>query len=175
MATTNWSIDPTHSSVGFKVKHMMFTNVKGIFEKYEATIISDEANFTNATIEFSADIDSINTTNADRDTHLKSADFFDAENYPRLSFKVSSFEKTGDDYEIAGDLSIRGVTKFVKFPAELSELMTDPWGNTKIGLNIAGKINRKDWNLTWNAALEAGGVLVSDEVKLDIELQLLKQ
>jgi len=175
MATTNWSIDPTHSTVGFKVKHMMFTNVSGIFETYDATIISDEGDFSNATIEFSADIASINTHNTDRDNHLKSADFFDAENNPKLTFKVSSFEKAGNDYEIAGDLTIKGVTKFVKFPAEFSGLMTDPWGNTKAGLNISGKINRKDWGLTWNAALETGGVLVGEEVKLDIELQLLKQ
>ena len=175
MSTTRWAIDPTHSSVGFKVKHMMFTNVKGNFEKYEATIISEEDDFTNATIEFSADIDSINTNNADRDTHLKSGDFFDAENHPKLTFKASSFTKSGDDYEIAGDLSMRGVTKFVKFPAEFSGLMTDPWGNTKAGLNISGKINRKDWGLNWNSALETGGVLVSEEVKLEIELQLAKQ
>ncbi len=175
MSTTRWAIDPTHSSVGFKVKHMMFTNVKGNFEKYEATIISDEDDFTNASIEFSADINSINTNNVDRDTHLKSGDFFDAENHPKLTFKASSFTKSGDDYEIAGDLSMRGVTKFVKFPAEFSGLMTDPWGNTKAGLNISGKINRKDWGLNWNSALETGGVLVSEEVKLEIELQLAKQ
>ena len=175
MSTTRWAIDPTHSSVGFKVKHMMFTNVKGNFEKYEATIISDGDDFTNASIEFSADINSINTNNADRDTHLKSGDFFDAENHPKLTFKASSFTKSGDDYEIAGDLSMRGVTKFVKFPAEFSGLMTDPWGNTKAGLNISGKINRKDWGLNWNSALETGGVLVSEEVKLEIELQLAKQ
>ena len=175
MSTTRWAIDPTHSSVGFKVKHMMFTNVKGNFEKYEATIISEEDDFTNASIEFSADINSINTNNADRDTHLKSGDFFDAENHPKLTFKASSFTKSGDDYEIAGDLSMRGVTKFVKFPAEFSGLMTDPWGNTKAGLNISGKINRKDWGLNWNSALETGGVLVSEEVKLEIELQLAKQ
>ena len=175
MSTTRWAIDPTHSSVGFKVKHMMFTNVKGNFEKYEATIISEEDDFTNASIEFSADINSINTNNGDRDTHLKSGDFFDAENHPKLTFKASSFTKSGDDYEIAGDLSMRGVTKFVKFPAEFSGLMTDPWGNTKAGLNISGKINRKDWGLNWNSALETGGVLVSEEVKLEIELQLAKQ
>ena len=175
MSTTRWAIDPTHSSVGFKVKHMMFTNVKGNFEKYEATIISEEDDFTNASIEFSADINSINTNNVDRDTHLKSGDFFDAENHPKLTFKASSFTKSGDDYEIAGDLSMRGVTKFVKFPAEFSGLMTDPWGNTKAGLNISGKINRKDWGLNWNSALETGGVLVSEEVKLEIELQLAKQ
>lgn len=175
MSTTKWAIDPTHSSIGFVVKHMMFTKVRGNFEKYDATIISDETDFSHATIEFSADIDSINTNNADRDKHLKSADFFDAEKNPKLTFKASSFTKAGDDYEIAGDLSMNGVTKFVKLPAEFSGMMTDPWGNTKAGLNISGKINRKDWGLNWNSALETGGVLVSEEVKLEIELQLLKQ
>ncbi len=176
MATTKWAIDPTHSTVGFKVKHMMFTNVKGNFENYEANILADNADFSDATMEFSADIASINTNNADRDNHLKSADFFDAEQFPKLTFKASSFTKIDDDnYEIAGDLSMRGITKFVKFPAEFSGLMTDPWGNTKAGLNIFGKINRKDWGLNWNSTLETGGVLVSEEVKLDIELQLLKQ
>nr|WP_294933992.1 YceI family protein [uncultured Flavobacterium sp.] len=176
MATTKWAIDPTHSAIGFKVKHMMFTNVSGKFEKYDATIITEDDDLSKATFEFAADINSIDTRNADRDTHLKSADFFDAENHPKMSFKSSSFTKIDDDdYEMAGDLTIRGVTKFVKLPAEFSGLMKDPWGNTKAGINISGKINRKDWGLNWNSALETGGVLVSEDVKLDIELQLIKQ
>lgn len=176
MATTKWAIDPTHSEIGFKVKHMMFTNVSGKFDTYEASVTTEEDNFTTANIEFSADINSIDTRNADRDGHLKSADFFDAENHPKLTFKASSLSKLEDgNYEIAGDLTIKGVTKFVKLPAEFSGLMTDPWGNTKAGLNIYGKINRKDWGLNWNSALETGGVLVGEEVKLEIELQLLKQ
>ncbi|MCL9808048.1 YceI family protein [Flavobacterium luminosum] len=176
MATTKWVIDPTHSEIGFKVKHMMFTNVSGKFDTYEASVTTEDDTFTNANIEFSADINSIDTRNADRDGHLKSADFFDAENYPKLTFKASSLSKVEDgNYEIAGDLTIKGVTKFVKLPAEFSGLMTDPWGNTKAGLNIYGKINRKDWGLNWNSALETGGVLVGEEVKLEIELQLLKQ
>jgi polyisoprenoid-binding protein YceI len=176
MANTKWAIDPTHSEIGFKVKHMMFTNVSGKFGTYDATIVTEEDNFENASIEFSADINSVDTNNADRDTHLKSADFFDADNNPKLAFKATSFSKIDEgNYELAGDLSLRGVTKSVKFPAELSPLMKDPWGNTKIGLNVTGKINRKDWGLTWNSALETGGVLVSEEVRLDIELQLLKQ
>lgn len=176
MATTKWVIDPTHSEIGFKVKHMMFTNVSGKFDTYEASVTTEDDTFTNANIEFSADINSIDTRNADRDGHLKSADFFDAENYPELTFKASSLSKLEDgNYEIAGDLTIKGVTKFVKLPAEFSGLMTDPWGNTKAGLNIYGKINRKDWGLNWNSALETGGVLVGEEVKLEIELQLLKQ
>ncbi|MEO8516002.1 MAG: YceI family protein [Flavobacterium sp.] len=176
MATTNWAIDPTHSEIGFKVKHMMFTNVSGKFENYNANITTSDDDFSNATIEFSADINSVDTRNADRDNHLKSADFFDAENHPKMTFKASSFTKIDEEnYELAGDLTMRGVTKFVKLPTEFSGLMKDPWGNTKVGLNISGKINRKDWGLNWNSALEAGGVLVGEDVKLNIELQLLKQ
>ena len=176
MATTKWAIDPTHSEIGFKVKHMMFTNVSGKFETYEATIVTEDDNFENASIEFSADINSIDTNNTDRDNHLKSADFFDADNHPKLTFKASSFTKIdGHNYELTGDLSIKGVTKTVKFPVEFSGLMKDPWGNTKAGLNIDGKINRKDWGLNWNSALETGGVLVGEDVKLNIELQLAKQ
>lgn len=174
MATTKWAIDPTHSEIGFKVKHMMFTNVSGTFAAYDATITTEDDNFENANFEFSANIDSISTNNLDRDNHLKSADFFDADNFPKLTFKASSFTKDGDDYEITGDLSIKEVTKPVKFPVEFSGLMKDPWGNTKAGLNIYGKINRKDWGLNWNSALETGGVLVGEEVKLNIELQLIK-
>jgi polyisoprenoid-binding protein YceI len=128
MATTKWTIDPTLSSIGFKAKLKMFTNVRGTFDKYNAIIISGEADFTNATIEFSADIDSINTHNSDRNTHLQSGDFFDAANHPKLTFKASSFTKTGADYEITKDLNMHVVPKLVKFPAEFSGLMTDPWG-----------------------------------------------
>ena len=175
MATTKWAIDPTHSEIGFKVKHMMFTNVSGKFKNYEATITTQDDNFENATIEFSADINSINSNNDDRDNHLKSADFFDAEKYPKLTFKATSFTKKGDEYELTGDLTIKEITKSVKFSAEFSGLMQDPWGNTKAGLNVYGKINRKDWGLNWNSALKTGGVLVGEEVKLDIELQFVKQ
>jgi len=176
MNTTKWAIDPTHSEIGFKVKHMMFTNVSGRFDKYEGTFLTDGDNFEGAEISFSADIDSINTGNNDRDNHLKGADFFDGGQYPKLTFKSSSFSKKGgSDYELAGDLSLHGTTKFVKLPVEFGGLMTDPWGNTKAALSISGSISRKEWGLNWNAALETGGVLVSDEVKLHIELQLLKQ
>ena len=174
MATTKWAIDSTHSEIGFKVKHMMFTNVSGNFSDYEANISTEDDNFENANIEFSANIDSISTNNTDRDNHLKSGDFFDAENYPKLTFKASSLTKKGDDYELTGDLSLRGVTKTVTLPTEFSGLMKDPWGNTKAGLNISGKINRKEWGLNWNSALETGGVLVGEDVKLNIELQLIK-
>ena len=176
MALTKWAIDPAHSEIGFKIKHMMFTNISGRFEKYDSNITTEDDDFTKASIEFSADINSINTNNADRDTHLKSADFFDVDKYPKLNFRATSFSKTSDEsYELAGDLTMRGVTKSVSLPAEFSGLMKDPWGNTKVGINISGKINRKDWGLTWNGALETGGLLVGEDVSLHIELQLLKQ
>ncbi|MGH2664469.1 YceI family protein [Flavobacterium sp.] len=176
MATTKWTIDPTHSEIGFKVKHMMFTNVSGKFENYDANIVTENDDFTKASIDFSADINSIDTHNSDRDNHLKSADFFDVDNHPKMTFKASSFTKTSDDkYELAGDLSLKGVTKFVQLSTEYSGLMKDPWGNTKVGLTISGKINRKDWGLNWNSALETGGVLVGEDVNLNIELQLIKQ
>lgn len=175
MATTKWSIDPTHSEVGFKVKHMMFTNVSGKFKTYDAEITTEDDDFTRSEISFSADINSIDTNNTDRDNHLKSADFFDAENHPKLTFKSSSLTKSGDEYQLTGELSLHGITKTVKLDAEVSGLLKDPWGNTKVAMNISGKINRKDWGLNWNSALETGGVLVGEDVKLNIELQLLKQ
>ncbi|HCQ13700.1 YceI family protein [Flavobacterium sp.] len=175
MATTKWTIDPTHSEVGFKVKHMMFTNVSGQFDTYDATITTEDFDFVTSKIEFSADIDSINTGNSDRDNHLKSADFFDAEKNPKLTFVSSSLVKKGEDHELTGELTINGITKTVKLETEVSGLLKDPWGNTKVGLNATGKINRTDFGLTWNSALETGGVLVSEEVKLNIELQFLQQ
>ena len=176
MSTTKWVIDPTHSEIGFKVKHMMFTNVSGKFEKFDATIEAEGDDFENAKIEFSGAIDSVSTGNADRDGHLLSADFFDAAQYPTITFKATSFKKIDEgDYELTGDLSLRGQTKSVKLAAEYSGQMKDPWGNTKAGFALTGKINRKDWGLNWNSALETGGVLVSEEVRLAIELQFIKQ
>lgn len=176
MTTTKWVIDPTHSEIGFKVKHMMFTNVSGKFEKFDATIEAENDDFENAKAEFSGEIESISTGNADRDAHLRSGDFFDADNSPKITFRSTSFtKKSGDDYELSGDLTLRGVTKPVRLDAEFGGIMKDPFGNTKAAFSVSGKINRKDWGLTWNAALETGGVLVSDEVRLVIELQFIKQ
>jgi len=176
MSTTKWSIDPTHSEIGFKVKHMMFTNVSGSFQKFDASIETEDDNFENAKIEFSGDVDSITTGNTDRDTHLLSPDFFDAEKFPKLTFSATSFKKQNEgEYELKGDLTLHGVTKPVKLDVEFGGLAKDPWGNLKAGMSISGKINRKDWNLNWNSALEAGGVLVGEEVKLNIELQFVKQ
>ncbi len=176
MSTTKWVLDPTHSEVGFKVKHLMFTNVSGNFTKFEATATSDDENFDNATFEFTADVDSINTNNADRDGHLKSADFFDAAKFPKLTFKSTSITKAEEgEYVVTGDLTLHGETKPVTLAVEYGGIQKDPWGNVKSGFSIVGKVNRKDFGLTWNAALETGGVMLGEEVKLALELQFVKQ
>ncbi|RZK57467.1 MAG: polyisoprenoid-binding protein [Pedobacter sp.] len=175
MATTQWALDPTHSELQFKVKHLMITTVTGSLKSFEATLTSAGDDFTDADISFKGDIDSLDTGNTDRDTHLKSADFFDAEKHATIQFKSNSVEKDGDDYTVKGDLTLKGETKPVKLTAEFGGIATDPWGNTKAGFTLSGKINRSDFGLTWNAALETGGVMVSEEVKILGELQFVKQ
>lgn len=165
-------VDSAHSEIGFKVKHMMFTNVSGKIEVYNASIEADNDALENAKITFEGDASSISTGNADRDGHLKSTDFFDVENYPKLTFTSTSFDPNG---KLVGDLTIRDISKPVSFDVDFGGTAKDPWGNIKLGMSLTGKINRKDWGLNWNSALETGGVLVSDEVKFDIELQFLKQ
>lgn len=174
MSTTKWNIDPTHSVIGFKVKHMMFTNVKGQFEDYASEIHFTKEDFSNAKLDFKANINSINTNNKDRDGHLISSDFFDAEKFPEIKFTSKSITGSGNDFKVNGELEIRGISNPITLEVEVSDEMKDPWGNTKIALNINGKFSRKDWGLTYNSTLETGGVLISDEVKLDIELQLVK-
>ena len=176
MENSHWAIDPTHSEIGFKVKHMMFTNVSGKFNSFEATIQNEDNNFETSKINFSADTTSVDTNNADRDSHLKSADFFDVDNFPKLSFVSTDVKKINEgEYKTSGDLTIKDVTKSIVLDVEYSGLMTDPWGNTKIGLSLNGKINRKEFGLTWNSTLEAGGVLVGEEIKLVSEIQFIKQ
>ena len=176
MENSTWAIDPTHSEIGFKVKHMMFTNVSGKFNQFEATIKTEKEAFETSKINFSADINSVDTSNTDRDNHLKSADFFDVDNFAKLTFTSTAIQKvTEGEYKISGDLTIKDVTKNITFEADYSGLMKDPWGNTKIGLALNGKINRKDFGLTWNAALETGGVLVGEDIKLIAEVQFVKQ
>jgi polyisoprenoid-binding protein YceI len=174
MATTKWTLDPTHSELQFKVKHLMITTVTGSLKSFSAELTSDGDDFTNAEISFSGEISSIDTGNTDRDNHLKSGDFFDAEKFPTMSFKSSSVEKEGDDYIVKGNLTIKDQTKLVKLTAEFGGIATDPWGNTKAGFTLSGKINRSEFGLTWNAALETGGVMVSEEVKIVGELQFVK-
>ena len=173
---TKWVIDSIHSEIGFKVKHMMFTNVSGKLIKYSAIVETDTDDFANAIIDFTAEVDSITTGSADRDAHLLSPDFFDAAQFPKINFVATSFTKSDEaDFELEGDLTLHGITKPVKLTAEFGGLIKDPWGNIKAVFSINGKINRKDWGLVWNAALETGGVLVSEEVKIFAEVQLIKQ
>lgn len=176
IAKTTWSVDPAHSEIGFKVKHMMITNVSGSFGKFDVSVETVDDDFTTANINFTADVSSISTASIDRDNHLKSADFFDAENFPQLKFVSTKMEKKDDEnFVLHGDLTIRDVTKPVKLNVELGGIGKDPWGNEKAGFTISGKINRTDFKLNWNAALETGGVLVSEEVKLQAEVQLIKK
>jgi len=173
---TKWTLDPTHSELVFKVRHMMITNVKGEFRKFDASILSDGADFTKSSIDVTIDAASIFTNEDKRDGHLKSADFFDVENFSTLTFKGISFKKAGEDeYKLTGELTIKGVSKEVELDVEFGGINKDPWGNEKAGFSVEGKINRKDFGLNWNAALETGGVLVSEEVKISAEVQFVKQ
>ena len=172
---TKWAIDPTHSKVAFKVKHLMISNVLGSFREFEGTVETEGDDFSTAQISFSLNTSSIDTEVADRDAHLKSVDFFDAENYPIISFSGNGLKDLGDDmYELTGDLTIKEVTKPVALSVEFGGIGADPWGNVKAGFSIAGKINRKDFGLSWNATLETGGVLVGEEVKISGDVELVK-
>ncbi|MDD2380149.1 MAG: YceI family protein [Mariniphaga sp.] len=174
MATTKWVLDPTHSELLFKVKHLMITNVKGEFRSFSAVI--DGEDFTKAPIKVNINSSSVFTNNDDRDNHLKSGDFFDVENHQELTFESTSIEKVDDEeYKLKGMLTIKGVSKEVTLDVEFGGTNKDPWGNEKAGFSLSGKINRKDWELNWNAVLESGGVLVSDEVKIQSEVQFIKQ
>lgn len=173
---TNWALDPTHSEIVFKVKHLMITNVKGEFRKFNASIVSEGSDFSKAKVKATIDASSIFTNNSDRDGHLQSADFFDVAKYNELSFEGSSFTKLDEEnYKLKGILTIKDVSKEVTLDVEFGGLVKDPYGNEKAGFSLSGKINRKDWGLNWNAALEAGGVMVSEEVRINAEVQFVKQ
>lgn len=175
MATTTWALDPTHSELQFKVKHLMITTVTGSMNVLTATLTSESDDFQNAHVKFEAETASIDTGNTDRDTHLKSGDFFNADEFPKVSFESTAFTKDGGDYTLEGNLTIRDVTKPVKLDVEFGGIATDPWGNTKAGFTLSGKIKRTDFGLNWNAALETGGVMVSEDVRILGELQFVKQ
>ena len=175
-AKTTWVIDPTHSEIAFKVKHLMISNVKGSFSEFSGQVVTDGDDFSTAEISFQINPASISTGVADRDGHLKSPDFFDVEKFTEITFTSGKLSKTGDDeFTLSGNLAIKGVIQHVKLEVEFGGLMTDPWGNEKAGFNLNGKINRKDFGLTWNAALEAGGVLVGDEIRISCDVELAKQ
>jgi len=176
VTTTPWNIDPVHSTAQFKVKHMMISNVKGEFNAVTGALKLDGTDITKSRIEASIDAATISTRDAQRDAHLKSADFLDVDKFPVLTFKSTRISKTGDsELAVEGDLSIHGVTRNVVFEIEgPSAPMKDPWGNTRIGLSATTRINRKDFGLTWNAALETGGILVGDEVAITLDVEFVK-
>ncbi|MEI6507120.1 MAG: YceI family protein [Bacteroidota bacterium] len=175
-AKGTWSIDASHSEIGFKVRHLVVTNVSGKFNKFDGSIEAINDNFNDAKISFTADVNSINTGDEARDGHLKSDDFFKAEQFPTISFKSTSVQHvSGNDYKIVGDFTMRDVTKTIELSAEYGGIMVDPWGNTKSGFEVIGKINRSDFNLKWNVMTEVGGAVVSDEIKIHINAELAKQ
>lgn len=173
---TIWTIDPTHSEVQFKVKHLMITTVTGYFQKFDLNVETDGDDFTTASkIEFTADIDSINTNNEQRDTHLKSADFFNSEEHSQLTFVGKSYEGDGDEAKLHGDLTIKGTTKPITLNVEFGGLVVDGYGQSKAGFTVTGKISRKEFGLTWSAVTEAGAVVVSDDIRINAEIQIVKQ
>lgn len=168
-------IDPSHSKIQFKVKHLMISNVLGSFKEFEGKASMVENDFSTAVINVSINTASIDTEAADRDAHLKSPDFFDVENYPKIEFEGKGMtQKDEDTFELAGNLTIKGITKPLSLSVEYGGIMTDPWGNKKAGYSVTGEINRKDWGMGWNAALEAGGVLVGEKIKImcDVEFAM---
>lgn len=176
MTATIWQLDGAHSSAGFTVKHMMISKVHGIFSKMSGTLQYDGSDVTKAQVEAKVDVASINTNDVQRDTHLKSADFLDSEKFPQIIFKSKKIEKSGSGLKLTGDLTMHGITKEVVFNAEgPSQEMKDPYGNIKIGASAMTTLKRKEFGLLWNAALEAGGVMVSDDVSLTIEVQFSKK
>jgi polyisoprenoid-binding protein YceI len=174
--THQWKIDPTHSEIHFKVKHLMITTVTGSFKQFDLNVETGEDDFnTVKKVEFTALVNSIDTNNEQRDMHLKSADFFDSEAYPELSFVSTKYEADGDEAKLQGELTIKGVTKPVVLTVEHGGIVVDPYGQIKSGFTVSGKISRKEFGLTWNAVTEAGSIVVSDEIKLLAEVQLIKQ
>ncbi len=175
---TTWQIDPNHSTVELAVKHMMFTTVRGRFKDVKGTIEVDEQNPANATVNAEIAAASIDTGAADRDTHLRSADFLDVENHPALTFRSKrvegAFAKEGDSFRITGDLTILGTTKEVTLEGTYEGRGKDPWGGTRAGARATAKIDRRDWGLTWNQALETGGILVANDVRIELEVQAVK-
>lgn len=177
MTKSKWVVDATHSAIDFSVKHMMVSKVKGAFHNFNAAIEADPADLTTASIDFTVDVASIDTRNADRDGHLKSADFFDVEKFPTMTFKATDITKKDDDeYAVTGDMNIHGVTRPETFTVTFEGVAKDPMsGAEKIGFSAEGKVKRSDYGLTWNAALETGGVLVGDDIKISIEIEAAKE
>ena len=177
MAKSKWTLDPTHSEVQFKIRHLMITNVTGEFKDFNAEVETEGEDFMTAKVVFTADVNSVTTKNEQRDAHLKSDDFFNAEKYPQIKFVATKYENVDDDgsYELYGDLTIRDITKNIKLDVEFGGIIKDPWGNTRAGFSVNGKIDRKLFGLKWNATTEAGGVVVSDDVRIHCNVEFIKQ
>jgi polyisoprenoid-binding protein YceI len=175
MTKTKWAIDAAHSSVDFSIRHMMIANVKGSFHNFSATVEADVTDLTSADIDFSVELSSIDTRNKDRDGHLLSADFFDVEKYPAMTFRSTEIQKINEgEYNVTGELSLHGFAKQETFTVTFEGQGKDPWGNEKVGFSAQGSINRADYGLTWNSALETGGVLVGDKVKINLQIEASK-
>src|SRR4028119_444823 len=176
MATTKWVLDSTHSELGFKIKHLMISSVSGSLKIFQAEVETDGVDFTTAQIRLSADIASISTNNDQRDAHLRNSDFFEVEKYPELKFTSTKLEKIDSDtFALFGDLTLKGVTRPVKLNVEFNGVTKDPWGGERAGFVVTGKINRSEWGVSFNSLLETGGVALSEEVRINSEIQLVKQ
>lgn len=176
MAKTNWVLDPTHSELGFKIRHLMISNVSGSFKNFKIEVKTENEDFSTAKILATIDVDSIDTNNQQRDEHLRNSDFFETDKYPELIFKSTKIEKADEDkFILHGDLTMKGITKTVKLNLEFNGLVKDPWGGERAGFLLTGKINRHEWGINFNAALEAGGLALGEEVKLHSEIELVKE
>ncbi|HLX91027.1 MAG TPA: YceI family protein [Puia sp.] len=176
MTTTKWVLDPTHSILGFKIKHLMISNVSGTFKNFSAEVKTNGTDFTSAQIDLTAEMESIFTNNEQRDAHLRASDFFEVEHYPVLQFRSTKIEKIDNDtFALYGELTLKGITRPVKLHVAYNGVAKDPWGGERAGFVITGKINRSEWGINFNGVLEKGGVVLSDEVRIESELQLVKQ
>jgi polyisoprenoid-binding protein YceI len=176
MAKTKWSLDPMHSELQFKIKHLMISNVSGALKNFQAEVESEDEDFTTAEISLTAQMDSISTNNEQRDTHLRNSDFFEVEKYPELKFKSTKVEKADSNtFVVSGELTMKGVTKRIKLNAEFNGIVKDPWGNERAAFTVTGKINRTNWGMNFNSVMETGGVMLGEEVKISSELELVKE
>jgi len=173
-AADKYTVDPTHSSIGFAVRHMVVSKVKGYFNEYTATILYDDKDITKSSAEVTIKTASIDTRDAKRDEHLRTPDFFDAAKYPEITFKSKRIEKSGEGFVAVGDLTMRGVTKEIQLPFTFAGVVTDPWGNTRLGLSASTKLNRQDYGVSWSKSLDSGGLVVSDDVEIAIEIEAIK-
>jgi|SRR5450432_549672 len=176
LVKTKWALDPTHSEIQFKIRHMMITNVNGNFGKFTVDLETEDQHFETSKISFSAEVDSVSTNHPQRDGHLKTADFFDAPKYPTITFVSNKLEKVaGEDYILHGDLTMHGVTKKIKLQVEHGGVIKDPYGQTRTGFSIEGKIDRRDFDLKWNGPLDNGGLVLGEEVKIHASIEFIKQ